>query len=418
MKMTPRDRRNTVLNALGETLWGFQASLVASGTVLTILLYAFGADNKMIASVVTLETVLYIVPQIAGIYLFRSRKHRKRDLLLWHYAAIIPWLFAMAVVLRLAPGLPPAAVRWLLYGCWAGFVLFTGVALSVWMDWLASIFRVAIRGSAMGIAFGASALAGFAGALLSGKALQAFPGTGTYSLLYAGAGAIAVLSITAFFLLDDRSGEEEPAPPLGTRELFGHFGESLRDRHFRSFLFGRILAAAGFTMRPFITVYYMSAAGGGLSKGMVVSLSAAQALGSALANVALGRLGDRYGHRLGLLAGVAMQALTLALLLATAGAASCGLVFALTGISLSSGFVSHYNMMFESCPHGSRLAHITIGNLVFCAGAGLAPLLGGWAADAFGLRALFAASLAVSCLAFAWTLWAVREPRKGLERVA
>ncbi len=46
--MTGHDRRNALLNIIGESVWGLQSNVIMSATVLTVLLRHFGAQARMI----------------------------------------------------------------------------------------------------------------------------------------------------------------------------------------------------------------------------------------------------------------------------------------------------------------------------------------------------------------------------------
>ena len=425
--MTPRDRRNTMLNVVGESVWGFQWNLVASATVLTVFLREYGAGERQIGAIVAIETAAILVPQVLGMYVFSNPARRKRHLLFYHMYGIIPFLFLLALLAHWAPDvrdgltltpsgrLAPAVLCGLLLLGWAAYMTASGVVIAAWNDWWATVFATRIRGTVMGLSLAGASVAGTLAALLAGWLLQILPHPKVYRLLYGGAGVMALLAMIAFFFIDDHNpAAKDAVQRVILKELAVKFRSSLADANFRAFLMGRALATAGFCMVPFITVYYTSAAGGGLASGTVVSCGAAMTVGMALASLVFGRLGDRYGHRLGILGGAATQVLTLGLMLATGGLCSCLLAFAGAGVCAGIGWVSHYNMLFETCPHDNRLAHITIGNLILGLATMVVPLLAGAFAQWAGLRSLFWACLLLSAAAFGWFLVRVREPRHVL----
>ena len=403
---------NTAINIAGESLWGLQAALVAPATVLTVLLASLQASEMTIGSIAAIEGGLIVAPQILGNYLFHSRRHRKRDLMLWHFVVILPLLFVMAALA--CPAFPTAAAARRL-GLLAAFALFIsgiGVATPAWADWLAFLFPQQRRGMVMGVTWFSASVAAAGGALLSGWAINNWPGMSTYAWLYAGAGLLAYASLAVFcFMNDAEAAAAPPTLPPRTADLLRRFRDSLGDRNFRAFLVGRVLATAGFCMVPFIAVYYISAQGGGMARGTVVSSGAAQAVGMALSGLLLGRLGDERGHRLGMLIGVATQVGALALILLSSGLWSCLVAYFGVGVCISVGMVSHFNMLFETCPHDARMAHITVGNTVISVAAIGAPLLAGLVAGTWGLKPLFAICLALSVLALLWFVMLVKEPR-------
>jgi MFS family permease len=194
-------------------------------------------------------------------------------------------------------------------------------------------------------------------------------------------------------------------------DILASFRKSLLDENFKSFLVCRILASLGFCIIPFIAIYFKSADGGGLSNSAIVSYGAALTFGAALSNLVLGKVGDMHGHRVGIIVGTLMQVITLAIILAASGAMFCIITYFCVGICISSSFISHTNMLLETCPHDHRVAHITVGNLILSAPLVLSPFLAGIAAEHFGIRPVFMVCLFFSITAFLWCLFKVKEPR-------
>lgn len=406
-------RRNAACFVAGESLWGLAMALVSSSTVLAVALREYGADERMIGSIAAIEGGLIFLPQLVGAYLFTSRKHRKARVLWYHLLTMIPVLAGAGVLLLYAPRLPAAAVRWGLLCAFAAFVGAVGVIVSVWHDWMASLFPDRARGTVIGLVMFASALMGSGGGLLAGWLLEHYSDRSVFAWLYFAAAATATVSLLTYFLVDDpAAGEpESQAKRLGLPDFLARFRTSLADRNFRNFLVGRVLATCGFSVLPLVAVYYGSPEGGALSKSVVVSSGAALTFGIAISNLVLGRLGDARGHRLGIVIGAATQIAVLALMLWTAGEASCIAAYFLAGICVGSSLVSHLNMLLETCPHDHRLSHITLGNLVLSVPLLSAPLAAGFAAEAFGLRPAFAGCAVVSAAALLWILLYVRDPR-------
>lgn len=411
--MDAHARRNAACFIAGESLWGLAMALVASSTVLTVALREYGADERMIGSIAAIEGGLIVLPQLIGAYLFTSRKHRKARVLWYHLLTMIPVLAGAGVLLLYAPRLPAAAVRWGLLCAFAAFVGAVGVIVSVWQDWMASLFPDRERGAVIGLVMFASAGMGSGGGLLAGWLLERYPDRSVFAWLYFAAAATATVSLLTYFLVDDPAADEPEvqARGLSLPGFLARFRASLAERNFRNFLIGRMLATAGFSVLPLVAVYYCSPLGGALPKSTVVSCGAAQTLGVAISNLILGRLGDARGHRWGIVIGAVAQIAVLALLLWTSGQASCVAAYFLAGVCVGSSLVSHLNMLFETCPHDHRLAHITLGNLALSVPLLSAPVVAGFAAEAYGLRPVFAGCAVVSTAALLWILIFVRDPR-------
>jgi MFS family permease len=135
-------------------------------------------------------------------------------------------------------------------------------------------------------------------------------------------------------------------------------------------------------------------------------------LGFSLASLILGPLGDRCGHRIGIVAGISMQLVTLAVLLTLPGLGGCVLAYAGAGVCNACASVSGSNMIYETCPHEHRMAHISVGNLLIGTPMAFAAVLAGLVAEAWSLAAVFRICLAFSAAALVWCLLRVREPRE------
>ena len=167
--------RNAWLNIFGEAGWGFQAALISSATVLPLLLRHHGAGPGLIALIAAVDTGLGLLPQMLGPFLFTQQHGRKRRILLWHFFPMIPCLLLLAAVGLWGMQLPAGWAAPLILVAWAGFIASIGVVSAVWVDWLAALFPDHIRGTIMGLGWGASSALGILGGLIAGWCVQRNP---------------------------------------------------------------------------------------------------------------------------------------------------------------------------------------------------------------------------------------------------
>jgi MFS family permease len=335
---------------------------------------------------------------------------------LWHFAVMLPFTLLMGILTFFADQMDPSLYRigmLVSFACYTGAI---GVVAASWVEFfLGTIYEPDIRGTVMGLSsFGASAT-GTLGALFAGWWIGSVGGIQSYAWLYVFSWLLGMVSIAMFLFIQDPGGADAPetARP-GLRHLAASMRASLNSANFRNYLGGRVLSVISFSLLPFIAIYYTSAAGGGLADDFVVACFAAYTIANALGALALGRLGDRYGHRWGVLFGPGMQAVTLGLALLIPGAPGCILVYLGAGLANSCGFVSHSNLVMEMCPpeNTNRVAHISIANLVIGIPAAVSPILSGWIAGRWSEPALFAICLGLSLVALAWLLLRFKEPRQ------
>ena len=410
--MTSRDLRNTVLTAAGEGLWGLQTNMIASATVLTVLLKAYGASSRLIGAVAAIEAGAVLLPQLLGAYIFTSRRHLKRNMILWHYIVMLPFLLLMGLATIFAPAMPPALYRLLMLIGLGIFSTGVGITLATWMDWMAQIFDEGIRGTALGISMCSSAILGTGGALVAGWIIGHMEQPLSYGILYIVAYIVAMASISTFgFISDPAEHADEVRSVPRTRDILTRFLDSLKDANLRQYLAGRGLAICGFSVMNFIAVHYASQKGGSLSGSAIVSCGAAMTAGMAAGNLLLGRLGDKHGHRMGVLIGVATQMVSLVIMILLPGPVGCMLAYLTAGFSSQGTWVSHWNLVVEYCPHDMRTVHISACNMIVGLFSVVMPVLAGMAADWWGTTDLFIVSAALSAAAFLWFVLRVKDPR-------
>jgi MFS family permease len=409
--MTPQERHNALCNVTGETLWGFQVALILPTTVLTVLLTQLDASKTTIGLIPSFEGVAMFL-SVAGIYLFRSHKKRKLRIILFHYLVFTPCLIVMGLAVLAHDSIPRDVLKLLLIGSWAIFMGGAGIVGAAWMDWVAHLFRQEIRGTITGASWGFSNLAGVAGALISGWALRGNQGLAVYGWLYLAAALFATLSISTFFAIRDPARDLAADHAPGWSEIFVGAVESLSDPDFRSLLAGRCLGLAGFCIGPFVALYYLSPVGGSLPDSLVVTLGSAQTAGSAICCMLFGRIGDRVGHRFGMILGIAFQIAALLSVLCIPGAVGCFFAMLFAGCVAGTILISYLNLVIESCPHEVRSAHILIGNMIVGIAGFIFPLIGARIAVLGGIPVLMKVSLAVSIAALVWSLLRMKDPRR------
>ena len=408
-------RRNALLNIAGESLWGLKANLVVPSVILAVLLYQYGASPELIGTISAIEISMQLIPQMLGSYVFHSRARRKVQLVRWHYLVMLPFTLIMGILIFFADQMDPALFRTGMLVSFACYIAAIGVVAASWVEFfIGTIYDAGIRGTVMGLSsFGAS-LAGTGGALFAGWLIGVLPGIRAYAWLYVISWILGMVSITLFLFIKDPGGVDHPeVGPPSLAELAASLRFSLALVNFRNYLIGRVLAVCAFGLIPFIAIYFTSNAGGGLAKETVVASFAAYTLANAAGALALGRLGDRLGHRWGILFGAGMQAVTLGIAILVPGGVGCILTYLGAGLANSCGFVSHANLVMEMCPPENKhpVAHISIANLVIGIPAAAAPILAGWVAGTWSVPTLFTACLVISLVALLWLVLRFKEPR-------
>lgn len=413
--MDKHERKDAINIALGESLWGLGGGLVASLTVFPLLLEHLGAGLVALGVFAGMARAGFLLTQPIGVFLFAYGQGRKRLILTHHACLSVPCHAILAVgvlVLGRSEELHVAA-RWLVILVFGVHVLGIGVIVPVWQDWLAGLFSVRSRGRAWGILGGSLAVTMSIGAVVAAKIRHRLDFPFNYSALLAAATVIFALSLLQYSRVS--SGHAPEGAPKRHRlgELLTLFAGSLRVKNYRRYLVGRILLAVGLGATGFMAVHFKGDEGGNLSAALVIGLGAFLTLPQAGGSFLLGIIGDHAGHKNGVLLGAVAQGAAILVAFTWQGWAACALCFAFVGLAMAANFVSHTNMVFETCPHDGRVAHITLGNLVIGPFLAAAFPATGWLIAIVGSTTVGIGLCAVPTLLGAlWILFMVREPRQ------
>ena len=185
-----------------------------------------------------------------------------------------------------------------------------------------------------------------------------------------------------------------------------------RDVNFRWFLITRMLtqfAAMGFA---FYTVYAVRQLGvHGTTIGIMTGLLMATQI---LANPIMGWFGDRRGYRLILEIGILFAVASATLAWWAPNANWFYLVFIFAGLANAAMWTIPMAMTMEFCEESDRPAYIGMANTLIAPCTFLAPLFGGWLADAAGYPVAFITSALFGVVTVFVLHLAVTDPRHQL----
>ena len=413
--MNPQERKDAVNVALGESLWGLGLGLGAPLTVFPLLLTQLGAGPLELGVFTGLATAGLLLTQPLGILFFSHGGSHKRFLITYHAWVSVPCFLAMAAVIQFLGARPgeEAVARRLVIALYGLHVLAIGVIVSPWQDWVAGLFTTGSRGRAYGMWVAAWSLALSAAALIAAKVRRDVGFPANYALLVALSVAAYGLSLIQYSRVSPgpTPSEGRNRPPF--KELLALFGHSLREKNYRRYVIGRVLLTLGAGSSGFMAVHFQGAEGGSLSAPLVIGLGAFLTLPQAAGGYLLGVIGDRSGHRRGVLLGATAQAAAIAIAFYGRGWLACALCFTCLGLATAEAMVSHQNMIFETCPHDRRLVHITLSSLLLGPFAAAVFPATGWVIErAGGTGAGIGLCVVPTALGVLWLLLMVRDPRE------
>ncbi|MDD5369089.1 MAG: MFS transporter [Anaerolineaceae bacterium] len=402
-------RFNMIVNALDGVFFWTGMGFIAPTIILPLYISHFTNNSFLIGLIPFISSSCYLLPQLFTSN-WTSRQPRKKFLPvnIGFFTERIPiFLMPFSVLLfaKSAPGL--ALVSFFLLYAW--HATGAGVIMVGWQDMVGRVIPMDRRGRFFGITNFGGTLGGILAASLVTWLLARFVFPVGYTLAF-GAAAIMI-----FFSWLSLAQTREPALASSQPHVtLGQYLRSLpaviqRDHNFRRLLIAQVVLGLSAMGVGFVIVFAVRR--WNLPDSQAGNYTMALLAGQALANLWIGPLSDRVGHKL-------VMELTALFSLASyimAWLAPSRVwfypVFALRGASMAAGMLSGMLIALEFSEPDQRATYIGLNSTVSGIANAVAPLVGGWLALVASYQSLFAIAAVVSLAAFAMLRWTVTEPR-------
>jgi MFS family permease len=405
-------RWNYVAISCDWVLFVFALSLISSTTVMPAFAQRLGASNLVLGAIPAVFSLGFYLPGIFAAGHIEQLPRKLPFLLRFTLLERVPPLVVALAALAFARTQPFLVLVVLLLGV-GSMASASGALWPGWMELVAKVIPLRLRGRMFAIGSGLGALLGLLATVVVGYFLESFPFPLNYSLCFA---AAFVAAMTSFGVV--ATTREYPLPSGKPAVGLGTYLRALpsvlrRDSAFAWFLVVRGALNAGALANGFFTPSalrdYHAA------EWQIAAFTSFLLLGQTVGNLLLGYVGDRRGHKLVLGASVVAQILAN---LVSLGASSVGafyLVFALVGASTGAASIAGNNLPLEYADPADRPTYVAMATAVLTPLVVLAPLLGGAIADQLGYRPVFALATIlslVSLVAYA----RLRDPRQNRAR--
>jgi MFS family permease len=399
---------NVIVNLLDGAFFGAGWGFGSFGTILPLFVSRMTDSALLIGLIPAIHAVGWQLPQLfmAGPV---SRLRRYKPMVMWiTIHERIPYL-GLALVALFLGGLEvkTALVLTFLLLIWQG--LGAGFTANGWQTMLAKIIPSESRGTFFG-AQGALAnvfigLTAVAAGFLLDRLDNRFDFATCFLLTVFWMGlSMLLLGLTREPVDDEKIiPDRSPAPWKGWWEILR------RDRNFAAYLTVRLLSQFATMGFAFYIVYGLRRFA--MDEVTAGFLTAALTVTQTAANLGMGWLGDRFGHRAMLVAG--SLAVTASSLLAWGAQSLAWLypVIILSGLANVAYWTIGMAITVEFGTEETRPTYIGLSNTLVAPFTIIAPLIGGWIADAFNFQATFMVSAVGGLVIAVLLLWLVRDPR-------
>jgi MFS family permease len=401
-------RYNIIVNLADGGFFGLALGFASFGTILPLFVDTMTDSATLIGLVPAIHATGWLLPQLfTARHTSRLRRY-KRTVLLNTIHERIPFLgFAIIALL-----LPQIGTQW---GLTLTFLLLTwqglggGFTANAWTSMISKIIPPEARGTFFGTQAAVANLFISVAAVGAGYLLDWYetPLNFVYCFLIASfffAVSWAALALTREPTDYDKVIEETPAP------LWQGAAKILQgDRNFRWFLAARFLSQFATMGFSFYIIYVLRRF---QAEAVVLGyLTATLTIAQTIANVGMGWLGDRIGHRAMLMAGAAAAMLSSLLAWFAPSLVWFFPVFILAALANVSIWTNGMTMATTFSGEDERPFYIGLAQTLTAPATILAPILGGWLADTRGFSFTFGLSAVLSAVMTGIFLFLVKDPR-------
>jgi MFS family permease len=399
---------NITVNLLDGAFFGLGWGFGSFGTIVTLFVSRMTHSALLIGLIPAIHAVGWQLPQLFMANSI-SRLRRYKPMVMWMTIhERLPFLgLALIALFMVTLGNKAALGLTFIILIWQG--LGAGFTANGWQSLVAKIIPPEMRGTFFG-AQGAlanvliSVAAISAGYILS-KVQDPLNFAICFTLTIVGMGfSMMFLGLTREPVDNEKTIPEHQASPWK-----GGWEVLRRDRNFSAFLGVRLISQFATMGFAFYIVYGLQRFG--MSDLTAGFLTAAVTLTQMVANIVMGWLGDRFGHRAMLISG--SVAVVLSSLMAWGAPSLIWMypVFILSGLANVAYWTIGMAITAEFGSEETRPTYIGLSNTLVAPFTIIAPLLGGWIADMAGFQTTFMLSAIGGLITAVLLIWLVRDPR-------
>jgi MFS family permease len=404
---------NLTVNLFDGSLFGLALGFASFSTILPLFVASMTSSTTLIGLVPAIHSTGWLLPQLfTASHVSRLRKY-KRTVIMTTIHERVPFL-GFAIIALLIPfiGKNISLGLTFLFLIWQG--LGGGFTANSWTSMISKIIPPETRGTFFGLQAGLANLFISGAAIGAGYLLDYLPSPWNFAGCFLIACFFFTLSWGALALTREPEDTEKIIPEEKT-----HFWDDSkiilgRDPNFKWFLFTRFLsqfATMGFSFYIIYALrhFNMDAVTAGF-------LTATLTISQTVANVAMGWIGDRIGHRAMLIVG-AFAALSSSILAWNAASIAWFYpIFILTGLANVSIWTIGMAMTVDFGTEADRPLYIGLSQTLTAPATIIAPILGGLIVDSAGFIPTFTISIVLSVIMIGILIFLVKDPRKQLLR--
>lgn len=402
-------KHNLTVNLWDGSLFGVALGFASFSTILPLFVASMTDSATLIGLVPAIHSAGWLFPQLftaSHVSRLRQYKHTVLRMTIHERA---PFL-GFAVVALLLPfiGLNAGLILTFLLLVWQG--LGGGFTANAWTSMISKIMPPDSRGTFFGLQAGLANLFISMSAIGAGYLLDSLDSPWDFAVCFFLAAIFFTVSWFALAATREPEDTEKFIPEEKT-----HFWDDAkrvlsRDKNFNWFLVVRVLSQFATMGFSFYIIYALREFN--MTPVVAGYLTATLTISQTIANIGMGWIGDRVGHRVMLIIGAIAAFLSAVLAWNAASIAWFYPIFILTGMANVSLWTISMTMTVDFGGETERPIYIGLSQTLTAPATILAPIIGGWIADSAGFVPTFTISTVLSLVMISILVFLVKDPRK------
>ncbi|HNN13662.1 MAG TPA: MFS transporter [Anaerolineales bacterium] len=401
-------KHNLTVNLWDGSLFGAALGFASFGTMLPLFVASMTDSATLIGLVPAIHSAGWLFPQLfTASHVSRLRQY-KRTVLMTTIHERVPFL-GFAIVALLLPLISRnlgLALTFLLL-TWQG--LGGGVTANAWTSMISKIMPPDSRGTFFGLQAGLANLFISISAIGAGYVLNYVDAPWDFAICFFIASIFFTLSWLALAATREPEDTEKIIPKEKT-----HFWDDAQkvlrsDRNFNWFLSARILSQFATMGFSFYIIYALREFN--MTEVIAGYLTATLTISQTIANISMGWIGDRIGHRTMLIIGAAAAFFSAILAWNATSIVWFYPIFILTGMANVSIWTIGMTMTVDFGTELERPIYIGLSQTLTAPATIIAPIIGGWIVDAAGFLPTFMISTVLSLVMVGILTFLVKDPR-------
>lgn len=404
----PYWKHNFAANFVDVLFFSLALAFASMTTIMPVFIRQLGGSPLVVGLVPAIVQTGQLLPPLFAAPYIASLQRKLPFLLKMTLGERLPWpLLALACIV-LAPH-APLAMLGLALVLLAVFGLAGGICVPAWMDIVARVTPLRMRGKLFGWSGALSGLLGVGGGLAAERMLARWAFPYNFAACFAAASVCMGVSFVALAAIREPV-VEEPVPNVPLGAYMRQLPVLLRqDRDFTIFIVVRILGALAGMAATFVALYATEQRG--LPPSMAGRFTAAMLGAQVITTPFFGMLADRRGYKLSLQFALFAQTCAMLLSLIVTTIWGFGFVFALLGAATGLLFTTTLNMVVEFARASERVTYLGLHGTLIAPATLLAPVIGGSLSEWGGYPLAFGTAAVCGCAALILLTYCVRDPR-------